>query len=169
MRFFGSSDIPVRNNLSQKGEYASDYTVEIVGPKNRIKSVRVLGPVRKLSQLEISRTDSFALGIDAPLAESGSGIGDKIRVIGLKGEITKNIAMVAKRHFHSSPKFAKKHALKHGELLKIHVPGNRAMTFENILVRVDERFIDAVHLDTDEANSADIHGISYGQLIKDRR
>jgi len=166
---FGTTEMPVRNRLSQKGEFASDYTVEIVGPKNRIKKVRVLGPIRDVSQLELSRTDSFVLGINAPLANSGSGIGDKIRVIGLKSEITEDIAMISRRHFHSSPSFAKRHSLKDGQIVKMHIPGNRAITLENILVRIKEGFSDVVHIDTDEANSADLYGISYGQLIKDRR
>lgn len=163
---FNTNTLPVRNYLTQKGEFASDFTVEVVGPKNRLKKVRVLGPVRKCSQLEISRTDSYFLGLEAPLAHSGEGLGDKVRIIGQKGEITKNIAMVAKRHFHCSPAFAKKHNLKAGMDLSMHIPGQRSLTLHNIFVRVADHFADTVHIDTDEANAADIHGVSYGTLIR---
>lgn len=166
LTLFGSNNLPIRNSLSQKGEFASEYTVEVVGPKNRLKKVRVLGPTRQKSQLEISRTDSYFLGIDAPLANSGEGVGEKIRIIGRKGEIIESIAMVAKRHFHCSPSFAEKHKIKKGSFLKMHIPGERSLMLENILVRVDESFSDTVHLDTDEANAADLHGVSYGILIK---
>lgn len=167
-KLFGVCDMPVRNQLSQKGEFASEFTVEVIGPKNRLKRVRVLGPTRDKSQLEISRTDSYFIGIDAPLANSGEGKGDVVRVIGRKGEITKDVAMVAKRHFHSSPQFAQRHSLKHGEFVSMHVPGLRSVLFDNILVRIDQKFTDIVHLDTDEANAAEVRGICYGQLIKRR-
>ncbi len=166
---FGTYDMPVRNRLSQKGEFASDFTVEVVGPKNRLKNVRVLGPTRDKTQLEISRTDSYFIGINAPLANSGEGKGDVVRIIGRKGEITKDVAMVAKRHFHSSPQFAKKYSLKHGEFVSMHVPGLRSVMFDNILIRIDQKFTDIVHLDTDEANAAEIRGICYGQLIKRKK
>lgn len=163
---FNVNNLPVRNHLSQKGEFASDFTVEVVGPKNRLKKVRVLGPKRRSSQLEISRTDSYFLGIDAPLADSGSGAGDMVRVIGLKGEITKNIAMVAKRHFHCSTNSANKYHLKSGSYVNMHIPGERSLVLEKILVRVADHFVDIVHIDTDEANAADVHSVSYGTLIK---
>jgi putative phosphotransacetylase len=163
---FNVNTLPVRNQLSQKGEFASEFTVEVVGPKNRLKKVRVLGPLRKYTQLEISRTDSFFLGLDAPLAHSGEGIGEAVRVIGQKGEITKKIAMVAKRHFHCSTEFAKRHHLKSGMYVGMHIPGERSLILEKIFVRVADHFADTVHIDTDEANAADIHGISYGTLIR---
>ncbi len=162
---FGVNALEVRNNLSEKGEFASTRTVEVVGPENRFKHVRVLGPFRSRSQLEISRTDAVFLGIDAPLAMSGSGKGENVRIIGGKGEIISDIAMVAKRHFHADPNFARKHKIKDGSLVKVKISGERGLLLENVTVRVSESFVNNVHIDTDEGNAAGIQGIASGELI----
>ncbi len=162
---FGVNKLEVRNNLSEKGEFASTRTVEVVGPDDRLKHVRVLGPLRKRSQLEISKTDAVFLGIDAPLTLSGSGKGEKVRVIGEKGEIISDIAMIAKRHFHTNPEFAQKHKLKDGSLAKVKINGDRSLIFDNVVVRISSSFVNNIHIDTDEGNAAGINGVAIGELI----
>lgn len=162
---FGVNKLEVRNNLSEKGEFASTRTVEVVGPDDRFKHVRVLGPLRKKSQLELSKTDAVFLGIDAPLTMSGSGKGEKVRIVGEKGEIIADIAMIAKRHLHANPEFAQKYKLKEGGAVKVKINGDRSLILENVIVRISPSFVNNIHIDTDEGNAAGINGIANGELI----
>lgn len=162
---FKLDSMAVRNYLnSEKGAFASKHTVEIVGPKGRMLNIRVLGPFREKSQLELAKTDAIALDIDAPLQLSGSGSGARVRVVGPKGEITKNIAMVAIRHWHLAENAAKKIRVKTGQKVKIKIVGDRALIFDNVIVRVKPEFKNHVHLDTDEGNAAGINKIAYGEV-----
>lgn len=165
MTLFGTTELTKRNDLSEIGEYASDQTVEIVGPNKRMHNVRVLGPLREKSQLELARSDALFIGVDAPLALSGEGKGCEIKVIGPKGSIQSNIAMVAKRHFHLSPKTAEKLKLKNNSIVKTRIYGDRAAILENIIVRIADNFIDNIHVDTDEGNACGINKIIDGELI----
>ena len=163
---FKLENMSVRNYLnSEKGAFASKHTVEIVGPKGRMLNIRVLGPFREISQLELSRTDAIALDLDAPLQLSGSGSGARVRVVGPKGEIIKNIAMVAIRHWHLAENAAKKMRLRNGQKVKIRVAGERALIFDNVIIRVKPEFLNHVHLDTDEGNAAGIIKIAQGEVI----
>lgn len=163
---FKLESMQVRNYLnSEKSAFASRHMVEIVGPERKMHNVRVLGPFRQKSQLELSRTDAILLDINAPMVLSGSGLGARVRVIGPKGEVTRNIAMVAKRHWHLSEDIAKKLRLKTGMKVKIKVSGDRALIFENVIVRVKSEFKNHVHLDTDEGNAAGIDKAAFGEVI----
>lgn len=163
---FKLNSMSVRNYLdSEKGAFASQHTVEIVGPNGRMHDIRVLGPLREKSQLELAKSDAIFLDIDAPLELSGSGVGAKVRIIGPKGEIIRNIAMIAKRHWHLSPNLAKKMRLKTGSKVAIKNGGDRALRFENVIVRVKPEFNNHVHLDTDEGNAAGINKIAFGKVI----
>lgn len=153
---FDKQELTFRNSLSQKGEFAAEEVVEIVGPKNRLHKVRVLGPLRDKTQLEISRSDAVFLGVDAPLALSGEGIGAEIKIVGPNGSIQKDVAMVAKRHLHLNTTSATKMRVKNGDHLSVKVGGDRATTYENFVVRVSDSFVDRAHLDTDEGNAAGV-------------
>ncbi len=155
---FGDRQLTKRNDLSQKDEFASDLTCEIVGPKGRIVGVRVLGPLRSYSQVEISKTDSFVLGIDAPYLESGEPGGESIKVVGSKSDITDNIAIVAMRHIHLSESQAAGFGLSDGDFVELETEGLRATRLKKIVVRVGKNFDNHIHLDTDDANSAGIEG-----------
>ncbi|MFA7243706.1 MAG: PduL/EutD family phosphate acyltransferase [Patescibacteria group bacterium] len=165
-KLFGKSEMSIRNNLSQKGEFASNETLEVVGPKSRIVKVRVLGPFREKSQLEISRTDSVSLGIDAPYLESGDGNGARIRIIGSKGEIIDNIAIVAMRHIHLSPLNAQKAGVSDGDFVSVKISGERQTTLGKIIVRIEDNFLNHVHLDTDDANACGIVSGFQTEIIK---
>lgn len=165
-KIFQKDEISVRNYLNgDKATYASNETVEIVGPGGSIHNVRVLGPFRDASQVEISKTDALSLDIDAPLELSETGEGAPIRVIGPSGELTDNIAIVAKRHLHISPELASAYHLKQKQIIKVRISGERGLFFDNVIVRISPEFVNHVHLDTDEGNAAGISKVTTAEII----
>ena len=166
-RIFGSGyKLKVDRALMQPGEFASQEFVTIKGPKNEIKNVRVLGPVRKFTQVEISRTDTFVLGIDAPLRLSGDIKGSaSITVTGPTGTVElKEGCIVAKRHIHFTFKEAEFFNVADGDVLKVKVENEsgRGLIFDNVIARVRENMALEFHVDTDEANAA---GIKNGDKV----
>lgn len=161
---FGDKEPTKFKELSQ-GDFSCEEAVEIVGPKSSFKKVRLLIPFRDYSQLEVSRTDCFALGINAPLKISGDLPGSNVKIIGPAGSIEKEIAIVAKRHLHIPPDEATKLSLNDDDIVDVKIPGDRSLVLSNIIVRVQEAFSTAVHIDTDEANAAGIEGNVNGELI----
>ncbi|KUO52179.1 MAG: hypothetical protein APF76_03840 [Desulfitibacter sp. BRH_c19] len=142
-------------DLVQTGEFAAGETVTVKGPKGSIEKVRILGPIRSTSQVEISRTDGFKLGINAPVRESGQVDGSPgCILVGPHGEVELNKGVIiADHHIHMSPKDADVFDVKDGDRVSVHVEGIRELTFHNVLVRVKPSFILEFHIDTDEANS----------------
>lgn len=141
------------------GQFASNETVTVVGIKLRaIENVRVLGPVRKASQLEISATDAVKLGIAAPIRESGNVAGSApIAVVGPKGVIyLKEGCIIAMRHIHMSPKDAAMSGCKDGDIVSVKADNERGTIFNHVKIRVDESFTLEMHIDTDEANACKI-------------
>lgn len=156
-------------NLSQLSDFAAEETVELIGEKASFSKVRIIGPCRKHTQAEISRTDAFFLGVPAILKLSGD-IKDTPGIIirGPKGEVKlKRGVIIAKRHLHASPKSLSKLGVKTGDAVSVKVGGKRAITFNNIIIRSHPKFKLALHLDTDEANAAWIdQENNFGELIK---
>ncbi len=142
--------------LGQPGQYAARETVSLVGPKGIVAGVRVLGPIRKHTQVEISRTDSFRLGIQAPVRESGHMEGTPgCMLVGPSGTVVlEEGVIIAARHIHMSPKEAKQLGYKDGNRVSVCVKGERELCFHNVIVRVHEDFRLEMHIDTDEANAA---------------
>jgi putative phosphotransacetylase len=161
---FGDIDPTPIKDLSQQDKACKEL-VEAIGPKSSLKNIRVIIPFREGSQLEISKTDSIALGVEAPLKLSGDLPGAKIKIIGPFGTIDKEIAIVAKRHLHLSPEEAEKLKLKDNDYVEVKVSGDRQITFDNIVVRTADNFFTTVHLDTDEANAAGLSSGASGELI----
>jgi putative phosphotransacetylase len=155
---------PIKD-LSQPGQYACKEQLTIVGPSMRpIENVRVLGPVRKASQVEISMTDSYILKVKPPVRESGK-IKDSapIRIVGPKGIVELNEGcIIANRHIHMSPDEAKVFGLSDGDYVDIDVNGKRKTRWFDVQVRVDKDFRLEMHVDTDDANSA---GIGNGFIV----
>lgn len=148
------------------GQFAANEQVTIVGSKLRaIENVRILGPVRRESQVEISATDAIKLGINAPVRDSGDIKGSSsIAVVGPKGAIyLKEGCIVARRHIHMSPKDAQDAGVKNNDKVSVRVQNERAVIFDEVLVRVDNSFTLEMHIDTDEANAAKI---STGDSVK---
>lgn len=142
-------------DLKQPGQYAAKEVVTIAGPKGSIQNVRILGPVRGVTQVEISQTDSFALGIKCPVRESGDIKGSgSVCVIGPKGSvILKENVIIAKRHIHMNENDANVLNVQNGQLVNVITSGDRSAIFTDVLVRVDKNFELECHLDTDEANA----------------
>jgi putative phosphotransacetylase len=141
------------------GQFASNELVTIVGLKLRaIENVRILGPVRGKSQVEISSTDAIKLGVKAPIRESGNVAGSApIALVGPKGALyLKEGCIVAKRHIHMSPKDAMAAGAHDGDIVSVKAENERGTVFNNVQVRVDESFTLEMHIDTDEANAAKI-------------
>lgn len=141
------------------GQFASNEKVTIVGLKLRaIENVRVLGPVRKNTQVEISATDAISLGVKAPIRESGNIAGSApIAIIGPKGAIYLNEGcIVAKRHIHMAPKDAMAAGVHDGDIVSVKADNERGTIFNNVQIRVDDSFTLEMHIDTDEANAAQI-------------
>lgn len=141
------------------GQFASNETVTIVGLKLRaIENVRILGPVRKKSQVEISATDAIRLGVKAPIRESGNVAGSAaVAVVGPKGAIYLNEGcIIAKRHIHMAPKDAMAAGVHDGDIVSVKADNERGTIFNHVQIRVDDSFTLEMHIDTDEANAAKI-------------
>ena len=145
--------------LSQPGQYACKEVLTIIGPSMRpIENVRVLGPVRKASQVEISQTDSYTLKVKPPVRESGKIEGSApITIIGPKGIVElSEVCIIANRHIHMSPDEAKYFGLKDCDYVDIEVNGKRRTKWYDVQVRVHKDFRLEMHVDTDDANAAGI-------------
>lgn len=148
---------PIRD-LMQPGEFAAKETVMVIGPKGVIQNVRVLGPVRKDTQVEISKTDGYTLGIDAPVRESGNIEGTPGCVlVGPMGAVRIEQGVIcALRHIHMPEDVAKEWNIKNNQLVQVETCGKRRVIFDKVLVRVSPNFVLEMHVDTDEANAAGI-------------
>ena len=158
-----------KKDLSQPGQFACEERVTIVGPKSEIARVSILGPVRKANQVEISLSDARALGIEAPVRESGDIAGSAgCKIVGPKGEVTITEGVIAaKRHIHMTPADAEAFGVKDKDIVSVKIDSNgRSLIFGDTVVRVSEKFALAMHIDTDESNAACAFGKCYGELIK---
>lgn len=141
------------------GQYASNERVTIVGLKLRaIENVRILGPVRNASQVEISKTDAIQLGIKAPIRESGNTAGSApVAVVGPKGAVyLQEGCIIAMRHIHMPPKDAKAAGVKDGDIVSVQADNDRGTILDHVKIRVDDSFTLEMHIDTDEANAGNI-------------
>ncbi|OIK06621.1 propanediol utilization protein [Bacillus sp. MUM 116] len=156
-------------DLSQPGQFASNETITIVGPRGSIEKVRILGPARNMTQVEVSQTDSVKLGSKPPLRESGDIEGSApITLVGPKGSLYKKEGLIiAQAHIHMSPDDASRFNVTNGDFVKVEVSGIRPVTLGKVLIRVSPRYKLEMHVDTDEANAGLITGKTKGKLIKD--
>ncbi len=161
-------ELTVRKMLSQPGQFASNERVSLVGPKNTISNVLILGPVRKNTQVEISLTDARTLGVTAQIRESGDIEGTSgIKIVGPAGELEIDKGVIAaKRHLHLDTATAAEMGLSDKQVVSVKVDGERGLTFGEVVVRVSDQYAPAVHLDTDEANAAALSGEVYGEIIR---
>lgn len=151
-QLFGHDPLDVRNELYQPGEFASTKTVSIKGAKHQIDNVRVLGPLRNYTQVEISKTDSYTLGIDPPIRESGDlKDAQEITIINGDKQITRRCCIIANRHIHITPTEKEKYQLP--DIVSIKVTGEKPAIIENVKLKVSENYKFELHLDTDDANA----------------
>lgn len=152
-------------DLSQPGQYACEEKIDVVGPKGILKGVRILGPVRPQTQLELSISDAFSLGVKPMLRNSGDIAGTPgAKIIGPKGEVEiKEGIIVAARHIHMHTEDGKEFGVADKDMVSIKVGGERGLVFNNVLVRVAESFALEMHVDIEEGNAA---GAKNGDLVE---
>lgn len=151
---FNEEEMSVRNNLNQPGQFASNLLVDVVGPKGEIKGLRVLGPCRSYTQVEVSKTDSYKLGINPPVRDSGSLDGASlVTIIGPNGSIERNAGIIATRHIHVNQEIRKEKGLEGVDEVKIKVSGEKAGILENVRLKDSKEAYFELHLDTDDANA----------------
>lgn len=164
------AELLVKKMLSQPGQFATaNEKIKVVGPKGELMC-SVLGPVRKVNQIELSFTDARTLGIkDVPVRESGDVAGTPgCRLIGPAGEIELSEGcMIAKRHVHMTPADAEAFGVENGQIVSVKVEsaGGRSTIYGDTVVRVSENYALAMHIDTDEANAAAAFGEVYGEIV----
>jgi acetate kinase len=168
-RVFGPGwQLRPRTWLSQTGQFAAQETVTLIGPAGRIQNVRVMGPPRPRDQVELSRTDELALGIEAPVRISGDLNGTPGIVIeGPAGRVAlSNGVISARRHVHMSPQDAQRLGVHDGQSVQVKVDSqDRDLMFGDVTVRIAPDFRLELHLDTDEANAAGIRNGDSGELL----
>lgn len=161
--------LTVKKELSQPGQFACVEKVDVVGPKNTLKGVTILGPTRKASQVEISLTDARSIGIAAPVRESGDIAGSgACKLVGPAGEVELSEGVIAaKRHIHLTPAAAAEFGVADKDIVSVKMESAaRSLTFGDVVVRVNATFAPAMHIDTDESNAAGLSGEVYGEIIK---
>ena len=156
-------------DLYQAGEFASEQKVTIVGPRQRIiPDVRILGPVRNYTQIELSYTDGIYLGLDLPLRISGNHEGTPgVTIMGPKGALTIDKGVIrAERHVHMSTEDMAYYGVKDGDYMKLKIDGPCGVTFDRVKVRYHPKVVLEVHIDTDEGNACDLETATHMELVK---
>lgn len=154
--------------LYQPGQFAAEETVTIVGPKGAIHNVRILGPLRNRSQVEISISDSYKLGFQPPVRLSGDLVGSSpVTLVGPKGSIyLKEGLIIAQAHIHMSPLDAERFSLQHGDTVSVLFENkSRKIQFNEVVVRVSPNYRLEMHIDTDEANAGQIVTGQMGRIV----
>jgi putative phosphotransacetylase len=156
-----------KRELSQPGQYLTEEKVRLEGPRGSIDRVSILGPERAANQVEISLTDARALGVTPPVRESGD-IKDsaQITIVGPAGRLELHEGCIAsKRHIHLTPEAADAHGLKDKQIVSLKLGGDRGVTFNEVVCRVNVSFAPAAHIDIDEANAVALSGEVFGEVI----
>ncbi len=156
-----------KRDLSQIGQYLSEERVNLIGPKGRKDKIAVLGPLRKDTQVELSKSDCISLGVSAPVRQSGdTKDSGAITIEGPRGSLEiKEGVIIAQNHVHMTPKSAKLLELHDNQHVKVAVFSERPIIFGDVVIRVSEKFRTRMHIDFDEANAAMISGFTLGRII----
>ena len=157
-----------RTWLSQSGQFAAQETVTVVGPSGAIDNVRVMGPPRARDQIELSRTDEIALGVEAPVRLSGDLAGTPgITIVGPAGRRVLQVGVIsARRHIHMSPEDAARLGVQDGQAVEVRIDSEgRDLIFADVTVRIRPGFRLELHLDTDEANAAGVTAGAWAELL----
>ncbi len=155
--FGADSELHVKKYIGQPGQYASEEQITLVTEKDKMK-LRIIGPLRPETQIELALTDARKMGLNAPIRNSGDIAGSAgAKLVGPAGELElKEGIIIAARHIHICPETAEKYSLQDGDIVDIKTEGERSLTLHNVLVRAGEKHADEVHIDTDEANACNL-------------
>ena len=167
-KLFGEgAKLTIKAKLSQPGMFAANEMVSIKNENFKIDNLRIVGPLRDYTQIELSKTEARKFKIDPPLRRSGDIENSPgIIVVGPKGEVKiNNGVIIAKRHIHMTPKDAEEINAQDGDLLKVKIEGERGLIFENIVARIDKNFSLAMHIDTDEGNAGGVERRGEGEVV----
>jgi len=165
---FGDMPIEKLKDLVQPGEFATSYTVEIETEKAKICKVRFLGPLRSYTQVELSKTDCYTLGISAPVRASGNLEGaSTITIIGPCGRVTKPCAIIANRHLHINHEQRVNFGLENVDKVKIAVGNEKKSILDDVYIKETPNGVLEVHLDTDDANANLLKTGDYVEIITD--
>ncbi|MFZ7944533.1 MULTISPECIES: phosphate propanoyltransferase [Bacillaceae] len=167
-RLFGRGyQLQKLKDLSQPNQFAAKETITLIGPKGKIQHVRVLGPARGSTQVEISLFDGFTLGVKPPLRNSGDIKGSaSITIQGPRGQIKINEGLIcARRHIHMHPSDSESFGVADGDRVQVKVDGDRGVIFANVLIRVSPKYKLEMHIDLDEANAANIKNGQLGEIV----
>ena len=167
--FGDDATLTVKKELSQPGQYACEERVTVVGPKKELAGVSILGPYRKADQVEISLTDARSIGLPGVVRESGDLANTPgCTLIGPKGQVTiSEGVIVAKRHIHATTKDAAELNVTNGQVVKVKLETEgRSLIFDDVVVRVSDTYALAMHIDTDESNSASCGRVQYGEIVE---
>lgn len=167
LTLFGKTELTVQRELSQPGQYLYLEKVNLIGAKGMIKDVAILGPCRGKTQVELSMTDLRTLGIQPVIRNSGELENTEDVVIMAESQVVmaKSAVIVAKRHLHMTPEDAARMSVSEGQLVAVRVFGSRQLIFEEVLVRVSQKYSLSLHLDYDEANAVGLEKNSYGEIV----
>ena len=166
---FGKNyELEIKNMLVQPGQFASTSTLTIKTEKSEIPNVRVLGPIRKYTQVEISKTDAYKLGINPPVRDSGDLKGSSpIELIGPNGSIKlEEGCIIADRHIHITPKLVEELGLEGVKKVSVEIKGEKGGILNNVYLRVSENFALEMHIDTDDANAHLVKTGDIGEVIE---
>ncbi|WP_194287233.1 phosphate propanoyltransferase [Gracilibacillus oryzae] len=155
-------------DISQPGQYSCVEQVTIIGPKSKMERIRVVAPLRKQTQIEVSKTDAIKLGVNPPVRHSGDLKGSAtITVVGPRGQLDLTEGcIIADRHIHMSPADADKFGVNDHQKVKVEVDGEKGGLMYGVTIRVSDRYALDMHIDTDDANAFGIKGQEYLKLIK---
>ncbi len=169
MTLFGLDEFTVYRQVRQPGEFAAEQRVNVHGPKASFRDVRCMGPCRAKTQVELSLTDCRALGLTAPITQSGHlDEATAVEIEGPMGTIRRPAAMVAARHIHMGPSHAEVLQLRDQDLVKVGFDGARGGVLDNFIVRIKPLWVPEIHLDVDEANALGVQQGDVGQLMRSR-
>ncbi|RXI49094.1 propanediol utilization protein [Clostridium tetani] len=168
-KLFGKGyELTKKRDLSQPGQYLCEEKVTLIGPKGIMQNVSVLGPTRENTQVEVSKSDAVSLGINAPIRMSGDTKGTSPIILASKTSVVRleEGAIVAKRHIHMTPEDALKYGVTDKEKVQVKVKGERSLIFDEVIVRVSDKFNTVVHIDYDEANACGFVKNTRGEILK---
>lgn len=167
-KLFGYDELTWLKDLTQPNEFASKETVSIITEKGRINNVRILGPFRDYTQVEISKTDAYSLKINPPIRKSGDLVSSEIVTMEHDGNtITKECCIIATRHIHINTKDLKRYNLENGEVVKLRLDGIKGGILNNVFIKASDNYTLEAHIDLDDANAHFIKDKDEGEIINE--